>query len=129
MINYFSKYNFIFYFCNFILIILYLFPGSLLGWLLYNDLKIQPKINMDFIISINHFFAFFILSIVSYLTFKKKYQFTYISFYLIFLSIFLEILHYFIPERSFEFTDLFGNFTGVMIVSIIFYFFRKNENF
>ena len=129
MINYCSKYNFIFYFCNFILIILYLFPGSLLGWLLYNDLKIQPKINMDFIISINHFFAFLILSIVSYLTFKKKYQFTYISFYLIFLSTILEILHYFIPERSFEFTDLFGNFTGVMIVSIIFYFFRKNENF
>jgi len=44
MINYFSKYKFIFYLCNLILVILYLFPGSLLGWFLYNDLSLQPQI-------------------------------------------------------------------------------------
>ena len=52
-----------------------------------------------------------------------------LSIYLIFLSIILEILHYFIPERSFEFPDLFGNLVGVIIVIILFYFFKKNENF
>jgi VanZ family protein len=40
----------------------------------------------------------------------------------------LEILHYFIPERSFEISDLFGNFIGVIIITIIVYFFIKNEN-
>ena len=38
MINYFSKYKFIFYLCNLIIIFLYLFPGSVLGWFLYKDL-------------------------------------------------------------------------------------------
>ena len=49
--------------------------------------------------------------------------------YLILLSIILEILHYFIPERSFEFSDLFGNLGGVIIVMIIFNFFNKYDNF
>ena len=42
------------------------------------------------------------------------------TLYLIFLSIVLEILHYFIPERSFEFSDLFGNFFGVILIIILF---------
>ena len=53
----------------------------------------------------------------------------FLSIYLVLLSIILEILHYFIPERSFEFPDLFGNLIGVIIVIIIFYFYKKNENF
>ena len=40
----------------------------------------------------------------------------------------LEILHYVIPERSFEIPDLFGNLIGVIIITIIVYFFKKNEN-
>ncbi len=129
MINFFSKYKFIFYLSNFILILLYLFPGSLLGCYLYDDCKSQPQITPDFIVSTNHLYAFVVLSILGYLTFKKSTQFIFLSFYLIFLSIILEILHYFIPERSFEFSDLFGNLAGVIIVIFIFYFFKKNENF
>ena len=129
MINFFSKYKFIFYLFNFILILLYLFPGSLLGYFLYDDFKLQPQITPDFIVSTNHLYSFVILSIIGYLTFKKSTQFIFLSFYLIFLSIILEILHHFIPERSFELPDLFGNLVGVIIVIIIFYFFKKNENF
>jgi len=129
MINFFSKYKFIFYLFNFILILLYLFPGSLLGYFLYDDFKLQPQITPDFIVSTNHLYSFVILSIIGYLTFKKSTQFIFLSFYLIFLSIILEILHHFIPERSFEFPDLFGNLVGVIIAIIIFYFFKKNENF
>ena len=129
MINYFSKYKFFFYLCNFILIILYLFPGSILGLFLYNDASLQPQITDNFIVSSNHVYAFLILSFVGFFTYKKIEQFRFLSIYLIFLSIILEIFHYFIPERSFEFTDLFGNFAGVIIVIIIFHFFRKNENF
>ena len=129
MINYFSKYKFFFYLCNFTLIVLYLFPGSILGWFLYNDASLQPQITPNLIVSSNHVYAFLILSFVGFFTYKNIDQFRFLSIYLIFLSIILEIFHYFIPERSFEFTDLFGNFVGVIIVIIIFHFFRKNENF
>ena len=129
MINYFLKYKFFFYLCNFILIILYLFPGSILGWLLYNDASLQPQITPNFIVSSNHVYAFLILSFVGFFTYKKIEKLKFLSIYLVLLSIILEILHYFIPERSFEFPDLFGNLTGVLIVIIIFYLYKKNENF
>ena len=128
MIKLFSKYKFPFYLSNFILIILYLYPGSILGWFLYKDLSLQPQITPNFlIISSNHVYAFLILSFVGFFTYKKIEQYRPLSIYLIFLSIILEILHHFIPERSFEFSDLFGNLVGVFIVIIIFYFFKKNE--
>ena len=129
MINFFSKYKFIFYLCNFFLILLYLYPGSLLGCFLYDDCKLQPQMTADFIISTNHLYVFVLFSVVGYLTFNKSSQFILITFYLIFLSIILEILHYVIPERSFEIPDLFGNLAGVIIAIIIFFLFKKNENF
>ena len=128
MIKFFSKYKFIFYIFNFFLITLYLFPGSLLGWFIYNDLSSQPQITPDFIISTNHLYAFLIVSTLGFLTYNKSNQFIYISFYLIFLSLLLEVLHRFIPERTFQFSDLFGNLLGVLIMLILFYFFKKNEN-
>ena len=128
MINFFSKNKFIFYLCNLILTFLYLFPGSVLGWFLYNDLSLQPQITPVFIISTNHVYAFLIISTIGLLTFNTSNQFIYISLYLIFLSLALEVAHYFIPKRSFEFSDLFGNLLGVIIVLILFYLFKKNEN-
>ena len=128
MINFFSKNKFIFYLCNLILIFLYLFPGSVLGWFLYKDLSSQPQITPDFIISTNHLYAFLIISTIGLLTFNIFSHFIYISLYLVFLSLALEVAHYFIPKRSFEFPDLFGNLLGVLIVLILFYFFKKNEN-
>ena len=131
MINYFSKYKFFFYLCNFILIILYLYPGSILGWFLYNNVSLQPQItpNLNLIVSSNHVYAFLILSLIGFFTYKKIEKLKFLSIYLILLSIILEILNYFIPERSFEFPVLFGNLMGVIIVIIIFYFYKKNENF
>ena len=129
MINYFSKYKFIFYLCNLILIFLYLFPGSALGWFLYKDFSAQPQITPNFIVSTNHLYAYLILSVIGFLTFRKNNQFNILSIYLIFLSITLEVLQYFVPNRSFEFLDLFGNLTGVILAIILFYFFKRNENF
>ena len=130
MINYFSKYKFIFYLCNFILIFLYLFPGSLLGLIIYKDISLQPQITSDFIfISTNHLYAYIVLSVIGFLTYRKNNQFNILSIYLIFLSIVLELLQYFVPNRSFEFSDLFGNIAGVIITIILFYFFKRDENF
>ncbi len=129
MINYFSKYKIIFFLCNIILIVLSLFPGSLLGCYIYNDCKIQPQITANFIVSTNHLYAYIVLSVIGFLTYRKNNQFNILSIYLIFLSIVLEALQYFIPDRSFEFPDLFGNLVGVIIAIILFYFFKNNENF
>ena len=129
MINYFSKYKFIFYLCNLILIFLYLFPGSILGWFLYKDLTSQPQITQDFIVSTNHLYAYIVLSVIGFLTFRKNNQFNILSIYLIFLSIILEVLQYLVPNRTFELSDLFGNLAGVILAIILFYFFKRNENF
>ena len=74
MIKFFSNYRIIFYSLNIFLIILYLFPGSLVGWLIYGNKKIQPQITPDFIISSNHFYVFVLISILGFLTFPKLNQ-------------------------------------------------------
>ena len=56
---------------NLTLIIFYLYPGSLLGFFLYNDSSIQPQITRDFLISSNHFYVFIILSIVGIIAYYK----------------------------------------------------------
>ena len=129
MINFFSKYKFIFYLSNFILLALYLFPGSLLGCFLYNDCQFQPQLTKDFLVSTNHLYAFGLLSIIGLFTFKNSNKLNFLSLYLILLSIILEILHIFIPVRSFELSDLFGNLLGVSIVLTINFFYRKYENY
>tara|TARA_B100001063_G_scaffold241806_1_gene269336 strand:- start:999 stop:1394 length:396 start_codon:yes stop_codon:yes gene_type:complete len=116
MKKFFSNHKIIFYTINFFLVFLYLFPGSLLGWILYNDKKIQPQITADFIISSNHFYTFMIISIIGFLTFIKVDQIKLLIVYLISLSVVLEIFHLIIPERTFQWSDLFGNLVGVIVV-------------
>ena len=129
MINIFSNNRSIFYLINIFLIIIYLYPGSLLGLLFYNDIKSEPQITRDLIISSNHFYAFILISIVGLLTFKKEKINRYLLFYLIFLSIILEIFHLFIPERSYQWSDLFGNLLGVLVVILFKNLINKYESF
>jgi VanZ family protein len=129
MINFFSKYKFIFYLSNFILLVLYLYPGSFIGCFLFNNCQYDPQIIPDFLVSTNHLYAFGLLSIIGLLTYKNSNKFNFLNLYLILLSIILEILHIFIPVRSFEFSDLFGNLLGVSIVLLINFFYRKYENY
>ena len=121
--KFFLKFKIIFYFANFILIILYIFPGSILGWLLYDDVGTQPQISPDFIVSSNHVYAFSVLSILGYLSFKSK-KLDLVFIYLFFISIFLELSHLIIPNRGFEYSDLFGNIIGVLIIYIYFQFYK-----
>jgi len=121
--KFFLNFKIIFYFANFILIILYIFPGSILGWLLYGDVGIQPQISPDFIVSSNHVYAFSVLSILGYLSYKSK-KLDLVFIYLFFFSIFLELSHLIIPNRGFEYSDLFGNIIGVLIIYIYFQFYK-----
>ena len=107
-----------FYLSNVVLIIFYLYPGSIFGCFIYSDCKIQPQLTRDFLVSSNHVYVFFIISILGLIAFKHKLKNIFI--YLICISIVLEILHLIIPERGFELGDLFGNILGVFISFLIF---------
>ena len=107
-----------FYLSNVVLFIFYLYPGSIFGCFIYSDCKIQIQLTRDFIVSSNHVYVFFIISILGLIAFKYKLKSIFI--YLICISIVLEILHLIIPERGFELGDLFGNIIGVFISFLVF---------
>ena len=113
--NFFLYLKIIFYIANIVLISLYIFPGSILGWILYGNAGLQPQITSDFLVSSNHVYAFMLLSILGYIAYKKE-NLNLIFIYLFSISILLEILHIFIPNRGFEFSDLFGNILGVLLL-------------
>ena len=119
MKKFFSNYRIIFYSLNIFIITLYLFPGSLVGWFIYGNKKIQPQITPDFIISSNHFYIFILISAIGFFSYKNQNQIKNLIIYLVLLSFILEILHLFIPERSFQLSDLFGNFLGVIVVIFV----------
>ena len=109
----------IFHISNIGLILLYLYPGSIIGWVIYGNFQKQAQITSDFsIISSNHIFAFIILSLLGVVSFTNK-KITILFIYLFFISIFLELCHAVIPKRSFEYSDLFGNLLGVLIIFIL----------
>ena len=107
-----------FYLSNVVLFIFYLYPGSIFGCFIYGDCKIQPQLTRDFLVSSNHVYVFFIVSILGLIAFKHKLKNIFI--YLICISIVLEIMHLIIPERGFELGDLFGNIIGVFISFFVF---------
>ena len=117
----------IFQLYNITLIILYLFPGSLIGLIFYKNVLKQPQITSDFLnISSNHFYAFFILTVLGILSVKKT---KILISYLVILPFILEISHMILPNRSFQYADLIGNITGVflpLLILIIYRFFKKN---
>ena len=129
MRKFFSNHKIFFYSTNFFFIFVYLFPGSLLGWFFYDNKGIQPQITADFIISSNHFYAFILISIIGFLTFIKGVQIKFLIIYLILLSIVLEFFHLIVPERSFQWSDLFGNLLGVIVVIFIKNLINKYELF
>jgi len=110
----------IFHTANLILIILYLYPGSIFGHLLYGDSSLQPQITRDFIISSNHLYVFIVLSALGIIAYQDTRKIKIITIYLFLLSIVLELAHIVIPVRAFEWADLFGNIVGVIFVIIIY---------
>tara|TARA_B100001063_G_scaffold198281_1_gene190718 strand:+ start:215 stop:613 length:399 start_codon:yes stop_codon:yes gene_type:complete len=118
--------KYLYYFSLIALLILYFFPGSLIGYILYGDFGRQ----LDFILnpigtSINHALAFLYLSMLGLISYMRDKRFNQNMIFLISLSIILELTHYFIPNRSFEFLDLFGNLIGVLIAIIVIISYKK----
>ena len=112
--------KYIFHFSVLFLIIISLWPGSLLGFLFYGDWGQQPDlVKNPFGTTINHFIYYTYLSLLGFFIYIKNENFKKLVYGLFFLSITLELLHFIIPNRSFELVDLVGNIFGVMVAYLV----------
>ena len=119
-----QKTKILFNIINTIFIILYVYPGSILGYLIYGEFYKQPQITQDFFeLSSNHVYAFFALSLAGLIAYYKSKKILILN-YLILSSIILEVLHLVIPNRSFQYGDLFGNIVGVLMSILLFSIFN-----
>ena len=120
----------IFYISVLFLIIISLYPGSLLGYLLYGDLSQQPNlIKNPFGTTLNHFISYVYVSMFGFFIYLGTKNFKKLAYGLFFLSAILELLHLIIPNRSFQLGDLCGNILGVIVaysVVKIYLFFNKS---
>ena len=119
--------KFIFYISVLFLIIISLYPGSLLGVLLYGDSNLQPNLAFNPFYTIlprdlytigsiiNHFAIYFGISIFGFFIYMRNHNFQKLVYGLFFLSIFLEFLQFVAPRRTFEIFDLSANFAGVLV--------------
>ena len=108
--------KFIFHISVLFLIIISLYPGSLLGYLFYDDWSQQPNlIKNPFGTTINHFIYYVYVSFLGFSLYLKNNNFKKLVYGLFFLSIILEVVHFIVPNRSFQLGDLIGNFLGVLV--------------
>ena len=116
----FKLLEYLYYFSLFFLFALYLFPGSLIGYLLYRDLGQQPDLISNPIgTSINHLIYFFYLTILSQIVRSRLKKFFTNIYFVFFISIIYEISHLVVPNRAFEYYDLLANVLGVILVIIM----------
>ena len=124
-----KTFKIIFHISVLFLIIISLWPGSLIGYFLYGDWGAQPNlIKNPFGSTINHFIYYVYVSLIGLFAYLKTQNFRKILYLLFSLSLILELLHLIIPNRSFQFEDLIGNILGVIIaysIVKVYLFFNK----
>ena len=119
-----------YYFSLIALLVLYLFPGSLIGYFLYGNLGQQPNLVTNPIgTSINHFIFFSYITLLAIIVRTKVKNILTSYKVILFISCILEILHFIIPNRAFEFYDLIANIAGVVIVLLTYRFTKCLKNF
>ena len=102
------------------LIIISLWPGSLIGFLFYGDWGQQPDlIKNPYGTTINHFVYYLYISLLGFFIYIKDKNFKKLVYGLLLLSIILELFHIIIPNRSFQLEDLIGNIFGVIVAYFI----------
>ena len=108
--------KFIFHISILFLIIISLYPGSLLGYFFYGDFGRQPNlIENPFGTTINHFIYYLYVSLLGFFLYLRTQNFEKLVYVLFIFSVVLEILHLIVPNRSFQLSDLFGNILGVIV--------------
>tara|TARA_B100000780_G_scaffold12989_1_gene8814 strand:+ start:660 stop:1052 length:393 start_codon:yes stop_codon:yes gene_type:complete len=117
---------YLYYLSLVVLLFIYLFPGSIIGYFLYGDINKQPSLVSNPIgTSINHFFYFTYLTFLGLIYSQSKKKFINSFLFLFILSVFLELLHFFIPNRAFELNDLLSNGMGILIIFFLSKLMRK----
>ena len=110
----------LFHILTLLLIILSLYPGNIIGFLIYGDIRYEPQFTKDFsYISSQHLYSYLLVSALGFFSYLRDKKFNLVVIYLLFLSIILEVAHLVISERSFQIEDLTGNILGVLIAYII----------
>ena len=118
--------RYLYFFSLIAFLILYIFPGSLIGYFFYGDFNRQPDIIPNPLgSSINHALAFFYLSLIALISYKRKKNFNQTLIFLIVLSLLLELTHLVIPNRSFQSLDLFANLLGTLLATVIIFLYKK----
>ena len=69
--------------------------------------------------SLNHFIYYVLVSLLGFFLYIKNENFKKLVYGLFFLSIILELLHFIIPNRSFELHDLWANIFGVVVAYFV----------
>ena len=116
----FKIFKFIFHISVLLLIIISLWPGSLLGFLLYGNWQLQPNvIENPYGTTINHFISYFYVSLLGFFIYLKNENFKKLVYGLFSLSIILELFHLIIPNRSFQLQDLLANILGVTVAYFV----------
>ncbi len=125
----FNSIKYFYFFSLVILLVLYLFPGSLIGYFIYGDFGKQPNFVENPVgTSINHFFCFFFIACLGLTSsLIENFFFNSLSF-LLALSLSTELLHLFVPNRAFELNDLLANIGGVLSVFILYESVKKIRN-
>ena len=119
----FNIIKYLYYSSLIVLTILYLYPGSLIGYFLYGNLGTQPNIISNPIgTSINHLIYFSLITVLSNIVKNRLNNLFTKTKFILFLSIFLELSHFIVPDRAFEFFDLIANIAGVLLIVILLMF-------
>ena len=117
--------EYVYYFSLLVLLILYLFPGSLIGYFLYGSLGQQPNLIANPIgTSINHLIYFSYITVLAIIVRVRVKNIFTNYLVIIIISCVLEIFHLIVPNRAFELYDLIANFTGVVIILLIYSFIK-----
>ena len=112
--------EYVYYFSLIILLILYLYPGSLVGYFLYGNLEQQPNLIPNPIgTSINHFIFFSYITILALIVRSKAINIFTDYKIILLISFILEIFHFIIPNRACEFYDLIANVLGVLTIILL----------
>ena len=106
-------YKIIFHTGTCVLILLSVYPGNLIGLIFFGDDTTFPGSD-----KFHHFLSYFLVSGFGFLAYPEKNFFFKLLVFLLGVAFFLELFQIWIPNRYFEFLDMFSNFSGVFLALI-----------
>ena len=138
MKNFILRYsNHLYLFSLFFIFFLYFFPGDIVSYFIYgnfdtpHDRKQNPVAYVVHSLlntggySINHILTFSYITVGGFFIYFKKKNLYLGLFFLVFFSIFFELIHLIIPNRAFEFIDLISNLIGIVLALFLLFIYKR----